>query len=99
MTDATGATNSRMSVSDIVRAYETSHGKIYRMIRIGTIPADAIVQEKYKGRRGWRHLISADAIAALQLPLRVVVTPETIETHTSVGGAIGFPTIATGTPT
>lgn len=99
MTDTTGATNSRMSVSDVVRAYETTHGKVYRMIRAGTIPADAIVQEKYKGRRGWRHLIAADAVAALNLPSRVVVTPEAIETHTSVAGAIGFPSIATGTPT
>lgn len=98
MTDTTGATNSRMSVSDVVRAYATTHGKMYRMIRAGVIPAESITQEKYKGRRGWRHLITTDAVAALNLPLRVVVTTEAIETHTSVTGAVGFPSIAIGTP-
>lgn len=99
MTDTTGATNSHMSVSDVVRAYDTTHGKVYRMIRDGVIAPQYITQQKYKGRRGWRHLIAADAVLALNLPSRVVVPPQAVETHTSVAGAVGFPSIATGTPT
>lgn len=54
-----------VSVSDIVRDYEITHAKLYRMIRLNEIPADAITREKYKGRQGWRHLVNPAAVPSL----------------------------------
>jgi hypothetical protein len=76
MTDSTGATH--LSITDIVRRYHISHAKLYRLIKNGTIPATALDKQKSKGRQGWRHVVAADAVAALALAERVVpvVTPD-----------------------
>jgi len=72
------------TVSDIVRDFNTTHGKVYRMIRKGMIPANEITQEKYKGRKGWRHRITSTAVDALNLSPRTVVMSETPYTEASV---------------
>jgi len=77
-------TGTLYTVSDIVRDFETTHGKVYRMIRMDMIPATAITQEKYKGRKGWRHRITAAAVDALNLSPRTVVMSETPYTEASV---------------
>jgi hypothetical protein len=81
MTDITGDT---LTISDVVRAYDITHGKLYRHIKSGRIPADALIQQKYKGRKGWRHIITRAAIDALNLSPRIVVTSETPQAETSV---------------
>jgi hypothetical protein len=68
MTDTTGM----LSISDIVREYNVSHGQMYRFIRRGQISADAITREKYKGRQGWRSLINRNALSSLALTPRNV---------------------------
>jgi hypothetical protein len=93
MTD-TGAT---FTVSDIVRAYDITHGKLYRMIKNGAVPASEMMQEKYKGRRGWRHRLTASGVASLNLsprPVAVYVMSETSQTEPSISAPVGFPIIA-----
>jgi hypothetical protein len=93
MTD-TGAT---YTVSDIVRAYDITHGKLYRMIKNGLVPASEMVQEKYKGRKGWRHRLTAAAVASLNLsprPVAVYVVSETSDAEPRIAAPVGFPVIA-----
>jgi hypothetical protein len=72
MTDTIGT----LTISDIVREYNVTHGQLYRAIRKGAIPADAITREKYKGRQGWRSLIKRDALDALSLAPRTAIVAE-----------------------
>ena len=59
-----------LTISDIVKHYETTHAKIHRWLRDGTIPATAVQRQKYKGRSGWRSVIASDVVHGLPLNRR-----------------------------
>ena len=47
-----------LSVGEIVAQYDTTHARVYTLIKTGKIPTEYVTREKSKGRQGFRHLIA-----------------------------------------
>lgn len=53
------------SISEIVRRCNVTHQTVYRWLKAGTIPAEAVSRVPSRGRYGFKVLVKADVAEAL----------------------------------
>lgn len=67
------------SISDIVRRCNVTHQTVYRWLKAGTIPAEAVSKVPSRGRYGFKVLVKSDVAEAL--PVRANKPAKTVATE------------------